>query len=171
MANTWLNNDKLYIKFGTSAADVATAGEYRYDGPLHMVEVKIPDMTKITATDGSYILDDAFRIGKGWRIQTVEVITDTACTGTGAVLNVGIIRSDRSTEEDFNGFLAALAQTSLTPAGKTLTLHTGDTSAGALLGTNLASTAASGYLVADYDTAAFTAGAIRIRIYYYHTTE
>lgn len=171
MANTWLNNDKLYVKFGTSAADVSTAGEYRFDGPKHIFEVKIPDMTKLVTTDGGTILDDAFRIGKGWRIEAVEVVVDTAVTGTGATLNFGIIRSDRSTEEDFNGLLAAFPQTSMASAGKVTIVHTGDTGAGALLGTNLASTAASGYLTADWDTAAFTAGAIRLRVYYYHTQE
>src|SRR5690348_6214450 len=99
MANTWLNGDGLYVKFGTAAAAVANAGEYRYDGPIHVAEVKIPDMTVLQTTDGSTILDDAFRIGKNWRIQAVEVITDTAATGAGATLNLGIVRADRSTAE------------------------------------------------------------------------
>lgn len=171
MTQSWLNNDKLYLKYGTSQADLNVAGEYHFDGPDHMFEVKIPDLTKVTATDGSYILDDSFRLGKGWRIRRVEVITDTAATGSGAVLNIGIVRSDRSTEEDFNGLVAAIPQTSLTPAGKTTTLNAGDTYAGALIGANTASTAASGYLTADYDTAAFTAGAVRVRVFYYFTGE
>ncbi len=163
MTNTWLNKDGLYVKFGTAQADKNNGGEYHFDGPRHLIEVKL-DLTKVTATDGSYIVSDTIFFPKNARIEQVDVVTETAATGTGAVLNVGLVKTDRSTEIDFNGFIAALPQTSMTPAGKTTQLHEGDTDAGALIGTTTANT---GYIVADYDTAAFTAGVAIIRIYYH----
>lgn len=163
MTNTWKNADGLYVKFGTAAADLSEAGEYRFDGGSHLVEVRL-DLT--TVGSSSAIIDDSFRTGKSWRIEEVTVITDTAATGTGAVLNLGIVKSDRSTAVDADGLIAALPLANVDTAGETTTLHAGDTYAGALIGTSLASTAASGYLVADYDTAAFTAGVVRIRIKY-----
>lgn len=164
MANTWLNKDGLYLKYGTAQATPNKAGEYCYDGPRHVIEISITDMTKITATDGSYFVSDQVFFPKNARIESVEVLTETAATGSGAVLNLGLVKTDRTTEIDFNGFIAALPQTSMTPAGKWTQLHEGDTDAGALIGTT---TSNVGYIVADYDTAAFTAGAIKIRIYYH----
>lgn len=164
MANTWKNADGLYVKFGTAAAALSEAGEYHFDGGQHLIEIKIPDMTAVGST--STILDDAFRTGQNWRIDEVKVITDTVCTGSGAVLNVGIVKSDRSTAVDADGLIAALPVTSMDAAGETTILTAGSTYAGALIGTSLTSTSASGYIVADYDTAAFTAGAIRILIKY-----
>lgn len=162
MANTWLNKDGLYLKYGPTSIGPNTAGEYCYDGPRHVIEAII-DLTKVTATDGSYFVSDQVFFPKNARIESVEVLTDTAATGTGAVLNVGLCKTDRTTEIDFNGLIAALPQTSLTPAGKWTQLHEGDTDAGALIGTTTTNT---GYIVADYDTAAFTAGKIVVRIFY-----
>lgn len=163
MTQTWLNNDKLYIKYGTTQATSNVAGEYHYDGPRHCIEIDDLTLANVTATDGSYFVSDQVFFPKNARIEAVEVIAETAATGTGAVLNLGLCQTDRSTEIDFNGLLAAFPQTSLTPAGKYTLNHEGDTYAGALIGTT---TSTVGYIVADYDTAAFTAGKARIRIYY-----
>jgi hypothetical protein len=158
-----MNNDGLYQKYGTTQATSNIAGEYHYDGPRHCIEIADLDLTKVTVTDGSYIVSDQVFFPKNARIETIELITETAATGTGAVLNLGLVKTDRSTEIDFNGFLAAFPQTSMTPAGSFTTFHEGSTDAGALFGTT---TSTVGYICADYDTAAFTAGKVRIRIYY-----
>lgn len=159
-----LNKDGLLLKYGTDKAVSNTVGEYRFDGPRHLIEITIPDMTAITATDGSYLLGDQTMVPKNARIEQIDVVTETAATGSGAVLNIGLIKTDLTTEIDYNGLVAAIAQTVLTPAGKTTQIRQGDTYAGALLGTTTANT---GYLVADYDTAAFTAGKVIIRLYYH----
>lgn len=158
------NRDGLILKYGTDKAVANTVGEYSFDGPRHLIEITISDLTKITATDGSFLLSDQYILPKSARIEQVDVVTETAATGSGAVLNIGLISTDLATEIDYNGLIAAVAQTVLTPAGKTTQIRTGDTYAGALLGTT---TASAGYLVADYDTAAFTAGKVIVRIYYH----
>ena len=160
--STWHNNDGLFIRFGTKEAEVGVAGEYRTNGPQRMVEVTIPAMTALGT--GAAIQDDSAVIPKGARIEKVEVITDTLVTSGGsATLNIGLIRTDRTTELDYDGLVAALALASFNAAGETAVLTTAVTSAGALLGTTLAN---NGLITADYDTAAFTAGAIRVRVYY-----
>ena len=162
---SYLNKDKLLIKFGTENAVPNQAGEYSFDGPRHCIEINIPDMTKIVSTNGGSFLSDQVFFPKNARIESIEVISETACTGTGAVLNIGLISSaDRTTEIDFNGIVAAIPVTSLATAGQYTHLHEGDTYAGALLGTTNSTV---GYLVADYDTAAFTAGAVKMRLYYH----
>jgi len=163
MANTWLTNDKLFLKYGPTLAVPNVAGEEDLDGPLHCISIKL-DLTKVTATDGSYYVSDQVFLPKNARIAQVDVVVQTAATGTNAVLNLGLVNTDRATEIDYNGLIAALPVTSMTPAGTTTRLNTGSTYAGALIG---ATNSTVGYIVADYDTAAFTAGVVYIRVYYY----
>ena len=53
--------------------------------------------------------------------------------------------------------------TAIDTAGETNVIRKGSTGAGALIGTTLTN---AGLLVADYDTAAFTAGEVVVRIRY-----
>lgn len=158
----WYNGDGLYIKYGTEQGTAGKAGEYTTDGPQRMIELEISDLTTLTTT--GVIQNDTVVLPKNARIEKVEVITTTAVTSGGsATLDIGLIRTDRSTAYDDDGLVAALALASFNSAGETATLTTGVTSAGALVGTTLAN---NGYLVASYNTAAFTAGAIKVRIYF-----
>lgn len=162
-SGNWLNNDGLYLKFGTSKATPATAGEYLYprDGGTRVVEALI-DLTTVGASPA--VIEDNLFFPANMFIEQVEIVTETAATGTGAVLNIGFMSTDRSTEIDFNGLIAAAPQTDMTPAGEKKVYNVGSTDAGALIGTTIGSN--PGYLCADYDTAAFTAGKIRVRVYY-----
>jgi hypothetical protein len=158
---TWMNSDGLYIKFGTDEADHGVAGEYSTLGPQRMVEAKLT-LTEAALT--AAIVDDNVWLPAGARIEKVEVIAETAATSGGAaVLNVGLQRQDRSTELDYDGLVAALALTAINAAGETNSLTPGSTGAGALIGTTLAN---AGYLTFDYDTAAFTAGVMKVRVYW-----
>lgn len=162
MANTWMNSDRLYLKTGTEEAVLSKAGVFRNDGPYHCLEVTIPDMT--TLADTTAILDDVTFVPKGARIEKVELITETACTSDGsATLSVGLIRRDRSTAIDVDGLIEAAALSTFNAAGETVEFVEGSTAHGALIGTTLAY---NGYLCAEYDTAAFTAGKVVIRVYY-----
>src|SRR5690348_2260698 len=135
MATNWLNNDKLYVLYGTNQATPSIAGEYRHNGPEHVVEAVI-DLT--TLTSSATIQDYAFRFPKTAWISRVDVIADTAATSGGsATLDIGIQRSDQSTEEDYNGLVAALAKTAIDAAGETNKITAGATGAGALIGTAL----------------------------------
>lgn len=162
----WYNADGLYVKFGTEEATPGKVANYEgVFGPIMMAEVFI-DETKLlalSATAGATVLDYNTVIPKNARIEKITVIAQKACTGTGAVLNLGLIRTDLTTELDYNGLVAALPLASVDAAGETTALVVGSTYAGALIGTTLSN---NGYLVADYDTAAFTAGELRIRIEY-----
>lgn len=159
----WYNSDGLYVKFGTEEATAGKAGGYNTLGPQQMVELFISDMTSVTAT--AAIQDYNIVIPKNARIEKVELITQTAVTDAGgtSVLNVGLKKTDNATELDYNGLLAALPLASFNAAGETYSAIVGATYAGALVGTTLSE---NGYLTVDYDTEAFTAGAVRIRIFY-----
>jgi hypothetical protein len=158
----WTNNDGLYIKFGTEEATAGTAGEFRTNGAERVVRAKL---TLTGLGTAAAIQDQHTVIPAGVRISEVKIINETAATSGGsAVLNIGLQRLDRSTELDYDGLVAAAALATFNAAGETQTLTAGSTGAGALVGTT---TAYPGYITADYDTAAFTAGVLQVEIKYY----
>jgi hypothetical protein len=165
MSETWFNPDGLLVKFGRTQGEPGTAGGYAFpaDGSQSVIELDLT-LTDVVSTAGT-ILDgvDNIVIPNRARIEAVEVRAETGAAGSGAVLNLGLIKTDRSTELDFNGLLAALPQTSVATAGQTVVYDYANSYGGNLLGTTLT---ANGILVADYDTAAFTDGVLHIKIFY-----
>lgn len=162
MTNTWLNNDKLYLKFGTAKTTPQKAGEYHLDGPEHLIEVKLT-LSELTQTET--IQSDTVFFPKNARISRVEVVTHTAAA-TGTAIDVGLIQSaDRTTEIDYNGILAAFPTASMNADGETNELTAGVTYAGALVG---ATNSTVGHISASMtDSTSFTAGVIYLRIFYY----
>lgn len=162
MTQTWMNGDGLYVRFGTKEAEVSIGGDFSDTvGDQHVTYVEL-DLTTVTATAGT-IIDDAILIPKGAFIEEVKVTNRTAATGSGATLNLGLVKFDRTTAIDADGLLAAAPLTDWNTAGETLVYRVGVSGAGALMGTK---TAFAGYLCADYDTAAITAGSVAIEIRY-----
>lgn len=161
MAQTWMNNDGLFIKYGTERATSGKAGEYRTNGRLREVEV-ILDLTTLTETET--IIDDNTTIPAGVIIQEVEIDTKTAAA-TGVAIDVGLIKTDRTTEYDYDGLLAAFPTASMNAAGEKNIISDNTTYDGALVGAVLANTS---YISASRTTAtAFTAGYVVVTIRYW----
>lgn len=159
--SSFINN--LYKLYGTDRATPATGGEYAITPTgLHTVEFKI-DLT--TQTETETILDNGVFIPAGVRIQEVEVITHTVAA-TGVAIDLGLIKaSDRATEVDYNGLLAAFPLASMDAAGEKTTLVSGSSFVGALVGTD---TAFISMVSASRTTAtAFTTGLIYVKIRFY----
>jgi hypothetical protein len=163
----WMNQDGLYLQYGTERATVNTAGEYTTTGGLREVEVKI-NLPALTQSET--VVSDTTFIPAGVQIQEVEVIT-TNVAATGAAIDLGLIRTDRSTEIDYDGLLAAYATGTMDAIGertiftKSSTVPASATGTGALIGTV---TANIGYLTCSRTTAtAFTTGDIIVKIRYY----
>lgn len=165
MANTWFNNDGLMLKYGPTKAVATTAGDYKTFGELREVELTI-DLT--TLTSSPVIVNDVTFFQAGVKIQQVIVIASTAAVGATATLDIGLQKLDRATEIDYNGIVAALPVGSIDATGEQTTLTPGATYAGVLMGTTTGSD--PGYLTANYNTAAFTAGVVRVRIQYYQNS-
>lgn len=158
----WTNSDGLVVKLHEAEATLSKGGALPPAGPTEIVQVEL-DLA--TAGASAAVVDQAIVIPAGMRIDRVELFTETAATSGGAaVLNVGLVRLDRTTELDYDGFAAAVALSTINAAGKRVTLDVGSTGAGALIGTTLAN---AGVLTFDYDTAAFTAGRIQVRVSMY----
>jgi hypothetical protein len=155
------NGDGLSLKLGVVEGQSGRAGEYNTFGPQTVYEfaINLADLTSASA-----ILDYNTTFDKGLLIEKVEVQTVVAVTGTNAALNLGLIRLDDTTTYDVDGLgkAAALTQTAMADVGNVLTYVDGTSNAGDFVGTILAN---AGRLVGDYDTAAFTAGRVVVRVY------
>lgn len=165
----WLNADGLYVKFGAEEGATAKGGAYSTMGPLSMTEVKMDlpaDAPAALTIIGSASGQLGTALPDGVRIEAVEVVAETAATSGGAAtLTVGLKqRQDRTTNVSTNGILNALALTAIDAAGERSYLTPGSTGAGALIGTTIAN---GGFLAANFGTAAFTAGKVVLRVYWY----
>lgn len=162
---TWHNDDGLYIKFGTTEGAAGKGGSYKMDGPYNVIELKITG-TDLTST--AAIVDDNVWIPDNCRIDQVQVIAETLMNSAGnaATLDIGLIGKDRATAVGGgdDGLVAALVEASMDPAGDWQDIRIGHTYVGADIGTTI--TDGPAYITANYGTEAFTAGVIRVRIFY-----
>lgn len=164
--NEWVNSDGLLVKFGTDLARATRVGEYSDTASgRHCVEATIALATLPTvASTNVQILDDSVTIPNGAFIEEVTVLVTKETAGANANFNLGLVDQDRSTQIDFDGFLAAAdAFNGGTDLGTLTQYVVGTTEAGVLIGTKITNT---GLLVGWADTADFTAGVIKVRIYY-----
>ena len=160
--STWTNNDGLYIKYGTTEAALGRGGEDLNFGD-HVLDFSL-DLTAVTAVASPLILDDAVTIPVGAQIDKVVVTVEEVTAGTNSNLDLGLIDQDRSTEIDFNGLLTAADGWHTSAIGTVTEYTAGGTDAGADLGTVVTN---AGLVCANYDTAAFTDGTLRIQIFYH----
>lgn len=155
------NINNLYREYGTTKATPTVGGEPVMTGDVREIVFDL-DLTALTETET--VIMDTTIFPSGVRIKEVEVLTETAAA-TGTAIDLGLIRRDRSTELDYNGFLAAFATASMNAEGETTTLRVGSSTVGALVGDVLAN---DGFVTASRtDATAFTAGALKVTIRYY----
>lgn len=163
MATNWYNKDGLYVKFGTNEAEAGKAGEYGFltDGNVHIIEIRALDLTTLTDSTQN-IIDQNVWLPKNARPLWVDVINTEAATGNNAVLDLGLRKLNQAgTEFDYDGLLADAPRTDWASLGTIKRYQVGVTGVGAKVGTVLAE---AGYIVATYDTAAFSDGTVDIRI-------
>lgn len=134
---TWMNSDGLLVKFGTEKTVLAKGGSFEYEGPNRMIELEVNIANLTTTTTAVVVGGDSVIFPRNSFIESVEIMT-TATAATITSLSFGLIRLDRTTELDYDGFIAALALASFNSAGETVKMQVGSTSVGALVGTTLA---------------------------------
>jgi len=165
MTTSWHNADGLYVKFGGDKGAATNAGNYNVGGPYNVLEFKI---TGTTLTNTAAILSDVVWLPDNCRVDQVQVIAETLMnsSGNGATLDIGLIKKDRSTAVGGgdDGLVAALPEASMDPAGDWQDVRIGHSQVGADIGTTI--TDGPAYITANWNTEAFTAGVIRVRIFY-----
>lgn len=168
MAQNWLNNDGLFIQYGTDKAIVETAGEYLSYGANRIIECRI-DLTTLTSTAAIQSNTTVFSAPPSGQlyIEKVELTVETASTG-GTTFSMGLIQMDRATipANYSTAFVNAMAQASTAAVGDLITLSAGSTSAGGLIGSSPAN-ATGPYYITALAAGTYTAGIIRARIYYH----
>ena len=178
MAQNWLNKDGLFLQFGTDKATSENWGEYAIDGENRVIEGFL-DLTTLATASASVISTNLiFPAPPSGQmiIDRVELTVETAATSGGsATLKVGLIQMDRSTVPSnydhafINGeTLAAMA----TVGDRQVyvgadSVPAGSTHGGILIGSAPANATGPYYLTAQAGTAVFTAGKVRIKIYYH----
>lgn len=162
VTGNWNNNDGLYLKYGTSKAVPATAGDFLGLGSNRIIEFKIADMS--TLTTSSVIQEDNLFLPTNCIIEFVEVIADTVCTSSGSgTLSVGLYKDDRTTAISETAILSAFPFASIDAQGEKTIVPVAGTGAGTKIGTTIGSD--RGYLSAKV-SAAYQTGAVTIRIHY-----
>lgn len=161
MVQAWLDNGGLYQKYGIDQTIAKKGGEYRTNGKEREIEFYL-NLAELTETET--VIDDNLFMPAGVKITEVEILVETAAA-TGVAIDVGFIRTDRTTEIDYDGVLAAFVTATMT-IGNKVVLRKGGTQAGAMVGSGVA-TANVGHITASRTTAtAFTAGLVKITIRY-----
>lgn len=190
----WTNQDNLYLKFGTTKATVEEAGDFLALGRTRVLEVNIPSstFTSLVAFSSGLagtILSDTVLFppagstssGAGaansntWQIEKVELIGITSASSNAGtpLLNVGLVQTDRTTVP--SGYQAALisgATVANMSSGALVTyvatgsVPTSASGAGTFIGGTPSAATGPYYLTASTNTSAFSAGAVRVRVFY-----
>lgn len=165
LKSPWINDDGLAVYWPSDAGIVTRGGEEDFDGK-HRTVVFIDLGALPTAASGNEQIQlENCVIPSGAFIEKVVVtVTAEPATSGSPNLDLGFVKVDRSTEYDFNGLLAAAdAFETGTDLGTIVEYTKGTTEAGALVGTV---TTQDGIITASADTADWTAGQIRVEIYW-----
>lgn len=176
VAGNWLNNDNLYLQYGTSKAVATPAGEYLSYGEDRVVEVAL-DLTTLTTTAASILSNtEIFPATTNMVISRVELLVETAATSGGSsTLKMGFIQEDRATVPA--NYDHALINGEVLTAMQTVgdrqvyvgsdSVPAGSTHGGTLIGTFPAVATGPYYITAQAGTAVFTGGKVRVKIYYH----
>ena len=167
VGGSWLNNDGLYIQYGTQKAVPEVAGDYLSYGETRDIEATIV-LSTLTTTPTIISNTTFFPLNGQVFIESVNIDTEVAAAG-GTSFSVGLMGTDRTTITPSpygNTTLVNVLATATMSAGSSTTLTGGVTGAGTIVGTQpAAATQGSGYITATV-AGTFTAGTVKVRIRY-----
>lgn len=122
MSETWVNDDGLVVKFGTTEAKDRVIGAINNEGEYQVLTLELDtddtDNFPVDA-DGSVILNDNLQIPEGVLIESVEVVTyeDFDSAGDAFVFDIGVIDTDRSSNADPDALIDAATQSEMNTGG------------------------------------------------------
>lgn len=163
VGGSWLNNDNLYLQYGTQKAVPTTAGDYLSYGEWRDIEFTI-NLASLSTTP-TIIANTTF-LGTPIFLESVQLDVETAATG-GTSLSIGTMRLDRATVISNSNIVNASLTATLTQ-GNQVTLVGGSATAGTLVGTTVTSSQlpdTSAYITATV-AGTFTAGTVKVRLRY-----
>lgn len=158
MAGSWMNNDGLYLEYGTTKTTAETGGDYLSYGDTRVIELTL-DLT--TLTTSAVIQSQTTFFGTSMFIEEIIVDTETGATG-GTSFSLGLVQFDRTTAISTTAFLSAVPIADHTTAGQRKSYTTGVTGVGGSVGTTVAN---PGYITA-LAAGTYSAGKVKVRIKY-----
>lgn len=164
VGGSWMNNDGLYLQYGTQKAVPTVAGDYLSYGELREIELTI---TPSSLTTSPAILANTTVLPSGVFIESVQTIVDATAPAGGTSISVGTMRADRSTVISNTGLLNAqvLANHDATGENNTYTQPAAG-GGGGLLGTTTSFTDNFAYITALCAGTYTGAGTMKFRIRY-----
>lgn len=156
---SWLNNDGLYLEYGTTKAVPTTAGDYLSYGEDRTIEFFV-DISTLT-TSAAIVADTTF-LPAGVFIDSVRVEATTAAA-TITSLSIGTMKTDRSTTISDTALVNAIVLANIDAAGETTVITGGTTYAGTKVGTT--SGADAGYITAKIAGSTGT-GVVKVLVKY-----
>lgn len=161
ITQSWMDNAGLFQVYGVDQATTENGGEYTTSGKEREIEIKI-DLTTLNQTEA--VQYENIFMPVGVKITEIEIFVETAAA-TGVAIDLGFIRTDRTTEIDYDGLLAAFVTATMT-VGNKVVLRKGGTQAGAMVGSGVATTNVGMITCSATTSTAFTAGVIKVTIRY-----
>ena len=162
VGGSWMNNDGLYLQFGTQKAVPTTMGDYLSYGEWRDIEFTLSLATgSPLATAGTYIIGNTTYLGTNIFLESVNVSVETAAAG-GTSVSVGTRRLDRVTDISTTNILTAIATATLVQG------YNNTTTTGGLVGTTITTTQfpdGEAYVTAT-TIGTYTAGSIKVRLRY-----
>lgn len=162
VAGSWMNNDGLYIQYGTSKAVPTTAGDYLSYGEWRDIEFTV----NLAGAAGTYVVANTTFLGTNVFLESVNLNVEVAAAG-GTSLSIGTRRLDRTTDISTTNIVNA-SLTATLAQGANVTLVGGSATAGTLVGTTVTtSQLPDGAAYLTYTTAGtFTNGVVKVRLRY-----
>lgn len=175
VAGSWLDNDGKFRQYGTSKAVPELGGDYLAYGETRCIELTI----SLTALTTSPLVQSytTFFPAANTQLFVEKIVLDTeiGMTATGATaINVGtgfmtpgtLTNPPAVTAISNTAFLNGVLNASFTTAGQQVTYTTGTTGAGGYIGTTSADQTHKNYITAMSVGGTYSAGQVKVRIYY-----
>lgn len=117
--STWINDDGLVVKFGTTEAEDRVVGAINNEGEYQVLTIELDQVDMPTDAEGSVILNDHLQIPTGVLIESVEILNyvDFASAANAMTFNLGVIDTDRASNADPDGLVVAATQVELNAGG------------------------------------------------------
>lgn len=162
VGGNWMNNDGLYVQYGTSKAVPTTMGDYLSYGETRDIEFTI---TMAGLTTSPVIQGNTTFLPTGVFIESIMTNVEVAGT-TGTSISIGTMRADRTTVISNTALLNAQLLASHDAAGETNTYNVpAAAGGGALVGTTTSFTDGFAYITA-LCAGTYGAGVMKVRIRY-----
>lgn len=115
VGGNWMNNDGMYLQFGTSKATATTMGDFLSYGDTREIEFTL---TPSGLTTSPAIQGNTTFLPTGVFIESIETSVEATAPAGGTSISIGTMRADRSTVISNTGLLNAQVLASHDTAGE-----------------------------------------------------